>query len=196
MVRTSLFGESVQMFGAVVFGILAISVITISGLGSESNGLGEHIEWLNLQDGLELAKESKKPLMLIIHKSWCGACKAMKPKFVESEEIEALSKKFVMVNTMDDDEPEGDIYQPDGGYIPRLLFFDPNGDLLTDIINEGGNPKYKYYYNDADSITRSMNKVMTLFGGGSGDTEEPEAEVEVVEDNDKKNSTDPIRIEL
>ena len=47
---------------------------------------------------------------------------ALKPKFVTSEKIEKLSKKFVMVNTMDDDEPEDDKYSPDGKYVPRILF--------------------------------------------------------------------------
>lgn len=40
-----------------------------------TNGLGNHIEWVTLEAGLTLAKELDKPLLLIIHKSWCGACR-------------------------------------------------------------------------------------------------------------------------
>jgi hypothetical protein len=40
-----------------------------------SHGLGNHIEWVKLEEGLIQAKDEDKPLMLIIHKSWCGACR-------------------------------------------------------------------------------------------------------------------------
>ena len=42
-----------------------------------SKGFGDNIEWVTLDYAKEHAKD--KPVMIIIHKSWCGACRRLKP---------------------------------------------------------------------------------------------------------------------
>ncbi len=79
--------------------------------------------------------------------------KGLKPLLAESKMFEHMSKKFVMVNALDDEEPSDPLYAPDGGYIPRILFFNPQGELQDDIINVGGNERYKYFYTNAESGT-------------------------------------------
>lgn len=116
----------------------------------------DSINWVTLDEARTLGK----PTMLLIHKSWCGACKALKPKFAASAEIAALSAQFSMVNTEDDEEPQGEDYSPDGGYIPRILFLDSQGSVLKDVINAGGSPQHKYFYPDPSAILASMNAVL------------------------------------
>jgi protein-disulfide reductase (glutathione) len=107
-----------------------------------SNGMGSSINWVAWGDAKAVAAEQNKPIMLVIHKSWCGACKQLKPKFAASTDIAELSNNFVMVNTLDDDEPAEAAFKPDGGYIPRVLFLNPAGEVLTEVQNKQGNPKY------------------------------------------------------
>ncbi|ETE73335.1 Thioredoxin domain-containing protein 12 [Ophiophagus hannah] len=78
--------------------------------------------------------------------------KVLKPKFAESKEISELAHNFVM----DEEEPKDEAFSPDGGYIPRILFMDPSGKIHPEIINEKGNPNYKYFYTSADQVIQGM----------------------------------------
>jgi len=107
--------------------------------------------------------ETGKPGMVVIHKSWCGACKALKPKFAENKAIEEASKDFIMINTLDDQEPNDAMYRPDGGYIPRILFIDPaTGKVDPEIVNPGRD-SYKYYYPDPNGIVKAMAAAKAKF---------------------------------
>lgn len=44
-------------------------------------------------------------------------------------------------------------YQPDGGYIPRVLFADAQNNLKPDISNPARPDQYKYYYTSVDDVS-------------------------------------------
>ncbi|XP_042242145.1 thioredoxin domain-containing protein 12-like [Homarus americanus] len=152
-----------------LFLILGVKTDAEDDLGK---GLGESYDWHTLQDGLKISQETRKPLMLIIHKSWCGACKAFKPKFAASSEAQELSKEFVMVNTIDDEEPTDKKYSPDGGYIPRILFLDSQGEVHQELYNKNGNPKYKFFYFDDETVITSMKEALEVLGSRSTKSDE------------------------
>ena len=146
------------------FALLLLSLTSVAASGDGlGNGFGNHVAWKpTLEAGLEAAKAESKPLMVIIHKSWCGACKKLAPKFAGSDAIAELSDDFVMVNLIDDAEPEGEEYKPDGGYIPRVLFIDGvSGEVQTEIFNEDGNPQYKYFYTNAEQVEAGMKNALS-----------------------------------
>uniref|UniRef100_A0A915PMW9 Thioredoxin domain-containing protein n=1 Tax=Setaria digitata TaxID=48799 RepID=A0A915PMW9_9BILA len=131
---------------------------------SDFGGFGEDIDWVKWEDAVELAMEVNKPIFLLVHKSWCHACKALKKTFQQSNARKAfkkLSEYFVMVNTEDDDEPYEEEYRPDGKYIPRVLFLDKNGDLLPQFKNKKAEYKnYAYYYSSPADVLNSMKDVL------------------------------------
>ncbi|KAJ1492299.1 hypothetical protein T484DRAFT_1611711 [Baffinella frigidus] len=87
-------------------------------------GFGENVDWFSFAAGIREAEATQRPAMVVIHKSWCGACKSLGPKFAASEDIMARASNFVMINVHDDEEPNDEGWRPDGGYIPRILMYD------------------------------------------------------------------------
>lgn len=108
-------GTAVKAFFTYIF-----DTVHCAGINGRDNGFGNNYVWAgSLESGLQIATHHRKPLMVIIHKSWCTACRNLKPKFANSPEIQTLSKHFVMVNLLDEEEPKNNVFAPDGTYIPR-----------------------------------------------------------------------------
>ncbi len=70
---------------------------------------------------MKTAKLESKPLILIVHKAFCGACRVLIPKLKTSDDMKRLSENFVMVNAYNGQEPDAKLYAPDGAYVPRFV---------------------------------------------------------------------------
>ena len=77
-------------------------------------GFGDAISWYSFDDGLRAAEAQAMPALVVIHKSWCGACRSLGPAFAASAEITALASEFIMINVRDDEEPRDASWHPDG----------------------------------------------------------------------------------
>jgi protein-disulfide reductase (glutathione) len=186
--------------------LLACALAAAAAEGKDwSRGWNDKIEWHPLQEGRELAQKLNKPIMCVlpqrvharmrprrrvarashrplalrylIHKTWCSACKRLKPVFAASQvgeaasaehaqeltrraapqPIEQMSKHFVMINIEDDEEPDDPTLKPDGGYVPRILFATPDNRVSNGHFNREGNEKYKYFYSTATQIMNTMS---------------------------------------
>lgn len=126
---------------------------------------GNDYDWYDDEEaGLAEAKATGKPILLIIHKDWCGACKQAGAKFETNQYLKELAKEFVMISHPEDDGNKK--YEPDGGYVPRFLFLDPKtGEVDQSIIVPQPDSKYKYYYASMDQLLQQMymalDKVIT-----------------------------------
>jgi protein-disulfide reductase (glutathione) len=124
-----------------------------------SNGWGEDIAWQPLENGLEEAKAERMPTMLVVHTSWCGKCKALKKSAFADKTLKELSEEFVMVNVDQDTEPSARDYAPDGNYIPRIVFLDPDGKLDPELKNPRPS-RFKYFYTPQDDLAATMRKAL------------------------------------
>jgi protein-disulfide reductase (glutathione) len=148
--------------------LLRLLSLISDSLCADATGWPAAVAWKTMEEGKALSKETGKPLMLLVHKSWCGACKRLKSSLAEhSGDFVAASKSFVMVNAGDDNEPAGDAYTPDGGYIPRVLFFDPDHQLIE--AGKSGNPKYAHFFPTEEALVGVMTKVATASQGAKSE---------------------------
>ncbi|CAP32745.2 Protein CBG14099 [Caenorhabditis briggsae] len=150
--------------------LLAIAVLAKKKGDEEikdlSHGYPSAIEWVEFDKAIGIAKDLNKPIFFLIHKTWCGACKNLKRELKSSpktDELIILSRKFVMVNVEDDEEPEDPKYAPDGGYIPRILFLDTDGNPLK-TNNEQKYKNNKYFYPLPAQIIDGMERALLEFG--------------------------------
>ena len=130
-------------------------------LAANDNGFGETVNWIEYDAAIA---DTSRPTLVILHKSWCGACKSLKPKFAQSSEIDQLSEKFSMVNANEENSIHNlASFNIDGSYIPRVFFLNPDGQVLSEMTNTNGNPSYKYFHHQASTILESMKKVLDDF---------------------------------
>lgn len=140
---------------------LLSTLLYLSNANISGAGFGAQYAWVPWSEAKTIASNQNKPIMLILHKSWCGACKRLKPLVANSKAMLDLSDNFVMVNAEDEEEPSSDpTFALDGGYIPRIIFLDSDGDVRPEFANKARGDKYKYFYPSSDEIIISMEDVL------------------------------------
>ncbi|KAK3233643.1 hypothetical protein CYMTET_56070 [Cymbomonas tetramitiformis] len=151
------------------YAVIAATILLFSAVQAEDELLSSKVDWKSKVSDLEGIDftTNTKPIMVLITKSWCGACKRLKAEFLsgngEADEIYEYSQKFHMMSFVDDQEPKGEQWTEDGAYVPRLFFLSPQGDVMHSIINSQGNPKYKYFYMHLTQVKASMRKALRMF---------------------------------
>ena len=174
--------ESINLLQKFFLVFVIVFIFSPAGILNESgflsNGFGDKINWKSWPEALILAEETEKPIMVVLHKSSCPACKAFKPVFANSNEISELSSKFVMVNAKLGQEPSAEPkLNVDGKYVPRIIFLDSKSNVLKDVINKHGNPKYKYFHQTANTVIEAMELALKITSEAAISNETPSAEL-------------------
>ncbi|MCA9691394.1 MAG: thioredoxin family protein [Myxococcales bacterium] len=131
-----------------------------------SHGFNDAIAWRSFDEGFHEAAREGRPLMLLVHASWCPKCKHLRKNFQDDALVE-ISDKFVMVNVDQDAEPAVERHGPDGTYIPRVLFFRPDGTLDPDLQNPGRS-RFRYFYMPQDDLVGAMRRALDTLSDDDG----------------------------
>ncbi len=133
---------------------------------ADAHGFNDAIAWVGLDDGLAEAARTGRPLMLVVHASWCSKCKALRPAFFDPKLVE-LSRNFVMVNADQDRVPAVRAYAPDGVYLPRVLFLDPKTGEVDAALKNPARKRFLYFYGPHDDLVGVMERARARHGSAS-----------------------------
>lgn len=144
----------------VVIGLIAFFLFIVVAQSLDARGWNDKIQWHTYEEGLELSAQTGKPMLIVLHKTWCGACKRLKPDFAQTKEIEDLSSKFIMVNAEDDEAPHSEKkFQVDWAYIPRIYIADSQGEPLP--YSNFARKDYKYFFSTGREVAGLMRQVIS-----------------------------------
>lgn len=120
---------------------LAFSVSAKTPDGAENWNSAE-IAWHDLPTGVRKATVTRKPVIMVFHASWCTACRQYRTLF-QNPKVVAMAANFVMILIdADKNKMANGAFSPDGTYVPRTLFLDPEGEIQTSI--RGSDPDYPH----------------------------------------------------
>ena len=129
-----------------------------------ADGWNDAIAWRGFEEGLAEAQSTGRPLMMVVHTSWCSKCRALKGEFNANPTIEELSRDFIMVHVDQDLVPQATLYAPDGTYIPRVMFLDADGKLDRELANPQRSGRFRYFYTPQEDLVGTMREALDRHG--------------------------------
>lgn len=112
-------------------GVFLTVLLTVTGcLAGSEDAAPARIEWVqNLSEGVRLAKESGKPVMLFFTADWCAPCVELKKYVFTDRRVVAASKRLINVYIdADSDYDTLAAYKVRG--IPAIFFLNPLGETI------------------------------------------------------------------
>ena len=116
--------------------ILAIALVVVSFFAPISSS-STSIQWCTYNDGLNLAKEQNKPIMIHFTADWCGWCKKLDTETYTDNRVIGELDNFVCTKVdIDENKQIANRYNVAG--IPTIVFIDVEEDEIHRIVGYRG----------------------------------------------------------
>lgn len=127
---------------------------------------GSEINWRDPKSGIYEASRTGKPVIMVFHATWCTACKRYRAVFNDAGIVTA-AKDFVMILVDADQEKQiNGAFSPDGTYVPRTLFIEPEGNVSDKLVGKEAQYPHTIDIDKPDELLALMKKAKeTGFGG-------------------------------
>lgn len=107
------------------------------------------IAWEDFETGLSRAQREQKPFVLVFTATWCSQC-AIYRTVLANPQVVAASQDLVMIRVDITEHPDlNQRYAYDGGYVPRTMFFGPDGTHRAEL-KANARDSFKYFLNPRD----------------------------------------------
>lgn len=139
-----------RALSATCLALAILAVAATSNAGAKQPKMAElwnggEIDWKDVGPGIQESTRTGKTVVMLFHASWCASCKRYRQVWKDPAVVEA-SRKLVMILVDVDSEPTANgAFSPDGTYVPRTIFYSPEGDVMTDL--RGKDPEYPHTVN-------------------------------------------------
>ncbi len=131
-----------MLWGVVLHGLLSVATAAQPPDWNDAA-----IEWNGYTQGMKIAKQNNRPVMMIFYADWCPTCHAYKNIFYKPSVI-SLAKKLVMIKVNVDQYPQlSQQFEYDGSYVPRTFVMSGDGVLFDALYSE---KRYKYFIKSQD----------------------------------------------
>lgn len=119
---------------------------------------GAEINWRDIRSGIREASQTKKTVIMVFHAPWCQACKKYRSVFRDRRIVEA-SKDFIMILIDGDaDKYTNGAFAPDGTYVPRTIFLNSEGDVLSKYTSKDPKFPHSLDVNSPEELLSLMRK--------------------------------------
>ena len=142
---------------------------------------GDRINWKSYNEGYNEIATTRKPGMVVFHRSYCGACQRLGEGAADNEEFIELTKQFVMISCHESGVCDNDAYaigsleskasRLDGRYYPRVFFINPDNTINYKLVSNLNNFQYRYYYRDVKQLIQRMRVFLEEMHYSEGESE-------------------------